>query len=119
MFLLGVQHNPLPSRNNTTRTRVTLIRQEARENNGEIVTVPVEEEVEVSSDIEEVSTGRNWIVNHSLRELANQIEAMLESSAKDDAYQTIIQLGHPRDRNGFLIAKRMADVYGKRDWLPM
>ena len=116
IFLLGVEHNPLPSRHNSTRTTVVITRDEVRENNGNTYTVPIEEEIEVSSDIEEVSTGRNWIVNHSLRELANQIEAMLESSTKEDAYQTIIQLGHPRDRNGFLIAKRMADVYGKRDW---
>ena len=116
MFLLGVEHNPLPSRTNSSRTKITMIREVEQQRNGQTVSVPVEEEIEVSSDIEEVSTGRNWIVNHSLRELANQIEAMLESSTKDDAYQTIIQLGHPRDRNGFLIAKRMADVYGKRDW---
>ena len=44
------------------------------------------------------------------------LQSKLESSTCKDAYQTIIQLGHPRDRNGFLIAKRMADVYGKRDW---
>ena len=116
MFLLGVEHNPLPSRHNSIRTTVTVTRQEARERNGQEITIPIQEEIEVSSDIEETSTGRNWIQNHSLRELATQVEAMLESSTKDDAYQTIIQLGHPRDRNGFLIAKRMADVYGKRDW---
>ena len=116
MFLLGVEHNPLPSRHNSIRTTVTVTRQEIQERNGREIMVPIDEEIEVSSDIEETSTGRNWIQNHSLRELATQVEAMLESSTKDDAYQTIIQLGHPRDRNGFLIAKRMADVYGKRDW---
>merc|ERR1711915_84486 len=115
-FLLGVENNPLPSRYNPTRAMVTITREQTQAIDGQEYQVPVEEEIEVSSDIEETSTGRNWIVNNSLRELANQIEAMLESSTKDAAYQTIIQLGHPRDRNGFLIAKRMADVYGKRDW---
>ena len=49
-----------------------------------------------------------------MRELANQIEAILESSSSPAAYQTIVEIGHQRDRNGFLVAKRLADVYGKR-----
>ena len=50
MYLRGVEHNPLPSRHNPTRTRVTTTREETREIDGQEYTVPVEEEVEVSPD---------------------------------------------------------------------
>ena len=114
-FLDGVEHNPLPSKQLSKTVKVKKMKKISIINEQGIdEECDVETEVEVTSDIDDIETGQNWIANHSLRELANQIEAILESSSSSSAYQTIIELGHPRDRNGFIVAKRLADVYGKR-----
>ena len=114
-FLDGVEHNPLPPKQVSKTVKVKKIKKiNVINSEGINEECEVETEVEVTSDIDDIETGQNWIANHSLRELANQIEAILESSSSAAAYQTIIELGHPRDRNGFIVAKRLADVYGKR-----
>ena len=114
-FLEGVQHNPLPSQKLSGTTKIKKKKKiNVIDANGTNIEQEVETDVEVTSDVDDIETGQNWISNHSLRELANQIEAVLESSTSSSAYQTILEIGHPRDRNGFVVIKRLADVYGKR-----
>ena len=114
-FLDGVEHNPLPPKQLPKTVKVKKIKKVNVINaQGVNEECDGETEVEVSSDIDGIETGQNWVANHPLRELANQIEPILESSSSSAAYQTIIELGHPRDRHGFIVAKRLADVYGRR-----
>ena len=105
-FLEGVEHHPLPSA--IREEPVVINRITVDEDGTELL-----EEVEVSSDVEDVETGSNWIANHSLRELAMQLEAIMESSTSEAALQSILEIGHPRERNGFIVAKRLADVFGR------
>ena len=66
-FLEGVQHNPLPSQKLSTAVKIkkkkiiNIINAE-----GFNVEQEIETDVEVTSDIDDIETGQNWISNHSL-----------------------------------------------------
>ena len=66
-FLDGVEHNPLPSKQLSKTVKIKKIKKiNVINSEGINEECEVETEVEVTSDIDDIETGQNWVANHSL-----------------------------------------------------
>lgn len=108
---LIIKHCPLPAKRNKP---INKIKVPVKNDNGIIV------EVEIWSDMElepasERGSGfpQGWLDTDSEREVSEYLKNIIESSLYGPALTVVTSMGLPRDRTGFSVIDRLANVYGR------
>ena len=108
---LIIKHCPLPAKRQRPVNKIKL---PIKNDEGVIV------EVEIWSDMELEPTAdrgsgfpQGWLDSDAEREVSEYLKNIIESSLYGPALTVVTAMGLPRDRTGFSIVNRLADVYGR------
>ena len=114
----AIREIPLPNPRRAPGSKKIVEQRQVLQEDGSMNVVNVE--VELTSDIEEPieeckpgSWPKGWLPNKDEREVAMYLLKVLEGAITGPALEVIVSMGNPKDRNGFMVLERLAEVYGR------